>query len=306
MYSRFKALEGYNDKEQEEISSSRVLIVGLGATGSVIAENLARHGVNLILVDRDYLEPKDTYSSNIYTSNDCKKSLPKAEAAKNKLESYTEVEAYTKDFENVQNQEIDLIMDGTDNLTTRYQIHREAEKNDIPWVFTAAISQKGYSLFISGDFCFKCFMNNKSEAVGSCETEGIMRETAQIVASESSKKAIQYLAGEKPEKKLFIYPQCEKLEVQQKQDCDCDYTQEQNSQPISVCGENKYQINKERTSVDFEKTKQVVDTTQTNEYLLRGTYNDKEIVLFKDGRAIIKAEDSGHAQSIYNKITGKN
>ena len=304
MSSRFEAIKGYGRDEQRLIESSTVMIVGLGATGSVIAENLARHGAKLEIVDRDYLESKDTYSSSLYTPKDCEKSLPKAKAAKEKLSKFTKVKKHVRDFENVKPSDVDIIMDGTDNLTTRYQIHKKAQKQEIPWIYTAAIAKKGYSLFIPQEFCFKCFMNQKTKSVGSCETEGIMRETAQIVGSESSKKAIQYLSGKTPDKELFFYPQCEKIETeQQKEECDCDYTNMSESQTTSVCGKNKYQINREKTNLDLEKAKSIIQTKQTNEYLIRGLYNEKEIVLFKNGRAIIEAEDRGHAKSIYNKVT---
>mgnify|MGYP006301649155 CR=1 FL=1 len=66
MYSRFKTLENYSEEDLERLQNSTVAVVGLGATGSVIAENFARHGVKLVLIDRDYLEPNDCYSSNVY------------------------------------------------------------------------------------------------------------------------------------------------------------------------------------------------------------------------------------------------
>lgn len=304
MYSRFKALNEIEKKHQEQLQQSTVLIVGLGATGSAIAENLARHGIKLKIIDRDYLEKNDTYSSSLYTPEDCKKSLPKAKAAEKHLQKHTEVESFTGEFANKDHllENTDLIMDGTDNLQTRYKIDKVSKQRKIDWIYTAAIAEKGYSLYIDQDTCFKCFANQKAKGVGSCEIQGIMREVSQIVAAESSKKAVKNLIGKEISQKLYMYPQGRKLEIKQSSDCVCEYSDDEFREALSVCGENKYQIRNKELDFDMDSLEEVIDVELSNDYLVRGSFNGYEAVFFDDGRAIIKAEDKGHAKSIYNKV----
>jgi len=126
MFQRFKSLENFGEKELEKLQSSKVAVVGLGATGSVIAEHLARHGLQLLLVDRDYLEQKDLYTSNIYSKKQVERGLPKAVAAEQKLEELTGVRAEVESLkpENIDIlKDVDLMMDGTDNLDTRFLLN---------------------------------------------------------------------------------------------------------------------------------------------------------------------------------------
>ncbi|MFB6217239.1 MAG: ThiF family adenylyltransferase, partial [Candidatus Aenigmatarchaeota archaeon] len=205
MFTRFKALTGFGEEELEQLQDSKVAIIGLGATGSVIAEHLARHGVKLVLVDRDYLEPKDTYSSNLYTLEDSEKGLPKAVAAEEKLSDFTEVESHVTSLKPGNTSilgDVDIILDGTDNLETRFMLNDYSKKNGVPWIYTAAIGEKGYSMFFREE-CFNCvFEEISAGSLKTCETAGIMREVSTIVGSISARKAVYFLAGKEVKEKL--------------------------------------------------------------------------------------------------------
>jgi len=108
MFSRFEALENFNKEDQKQLEDSKVAVVGLGATGSVIAEHLARHGISLVVIDRDYLEPKDIYSSSIYKPRQCEKAMPKAIAAEKELEIFTDIESKV---ESLNPENIDILKD---------------------------------------------------------------------------------------------------------------------------------------------------------------------------------------------------
>ena len=86
-YSRQIAFKGVGEEGQEKLSKARVLIVGAGALGSVIANNLCRAGVGFLrLVDRDYVELSNLQRQVIYNEQDVKENLPKAVAAVNHLQ----------------------------------------------------------------------------------------------------------------------------------------------------------------------------------------------------------------------------
>lgn len=311
MYSRFKALESFGEEELERVQNSTVAVVGLGATGSVMAEHMARHGANLILVDRDYLEPNDCYSSNLYETSECERRLPKAEVAARKLEDFTEVKSHTKSI-NPENVSIlddaELILDGTDNMETRFLLNDYSKKNNTPWIYTAALGRKGYSMFFDQK-CFNCVFEQVSTGtVGTCETEGILRETSTIAASVSAKKAVKKLAGNSPAEKLYAIHLNEEFDVES-EGCDvCESEEyphlEAGKKVSSVCGERKYEIRRDITEKAIENIRQIGSEIEENKYLVRAEIDGREFVAFKSGRVILEAEDEDHAEQIFAEVVG--
>lgn len=85
-YSRQLLFPGIGEAGQERLVNSKVLIVGVGALGTVIANHLSRSGVGLIrLVDRDYVEMSNLQRQMLFTEKDVEQLLPKAIAAKQAL-----------------------------------------------------------------------------------------------------------------------------------------------------------------------------------------------------------------------------
>ncbi|MFB6204609.1 MAG: ThiF family adenylyltransferase [Candidatus Nanohaloarchaea archaeon] len=304
MYSRFKALENFGEEELGRLENSRAAIVGLGATGSVMAETLARHGVELVVVDRDYLELKDVYSSNIYTPEQCEKAFPKAKAAEEYLSRFTEVESRLESFPVPI--EADIILDGTDNMETRFAINDYAKKNGLPWVYTAAVGEQGYSAFFD-EKCFNCvFEKVPAGSLETCETAGILREVAGVVGLKSAEKAVRYLAGREVEEKLEFasgkeleleHPGCEVCAGER-------YPNLDGGDAVSVCGEDKYQVDREIDDDAFTRLKEQGEVMAENRYLLRVEISGREFTLFRSGRAIVEARDRGAAESFYSSVLG--
>jgi adenylyltransferase/sulfurtransferase len=309
MHSRFTTLKNHSEKDQDKLGKSTAAVVGLGATGSAIAENLARHGTKLIIIDRDYLEEKDTYSSSIYTPKQAEKSLPKSEAAKKYLQKFTEVKSHVENLsaENIKLVEsADIILDGTDNLETRQLINDFSKKEDIPWIYTAAIAEKAYSMpFI--DKCFNC-MVQRPEKIATCETEGIMREIAQQAAAKSVEKAVKILTGKNVCENLEIIHEGRSLAFESSK---CEVCQKKAfphlknvSTTETVCGKNKYQLKKKLTDENFQRIVETCDIQSENDFLVKTCYEGYQITFFKSGRIIAEAEDSGHAEALISEVAG--
>ena len=311
MYSRFKALKGYSQEELDRLHEATVAVVGLGATGSVIAEHLARHGVRLLLIDRDYLEGNDLYSSNLYTKSDVDNGLPKAIAASEKLSELTTVESHVASLNggNVDLLEsADIILDGTDNLETRFLVNEYCKKNDKPWVYTAAIGEQGYSMFFDSE-CFSCvFEKVNAGKLDTCESAGIMRETAAISASKSALKAVRYLTGKDVSEALeTVDGRLLDVESQGCPVCNGEgYPHlESGKTTTSVCGENKYQLKRNVDDSAFERLREHGEVLADNDYLTRADIGGSSFTLFRSGRAIIEAEDAGHAEAVFDEIIGR-
>src|SRR3954470_1877104 len=68
------------------LAAARVLLIGCGALGSVIAEQLARAGVGFLrIVDRDIVELTNLQRQVLFEESDATNALPKAIAAANRL-----------------------------------------------------------------------------------------------------------------------------------------------------------------------------------------------------------------------------
>ena len=291
MHSRFKALEKY---DLGKLQSSTVAIVGLGATGSVMAEHIARHGINLILIDRDYLEINDLYSSNLYSREQCESALPKAKAAEQKLQDVAEVESYVQNLDSSNTElleDADIILDGTDNLETRLVLDQYSSLNNVPWIYTAALGERGFSMFLE-DNCFRC-MFEKLDPASSCQQNGVMREISSIAASTSSIKAIRKLSGLEVDQRLEMLPEGRKFEAME---CTCNDNEE--IKVSSVCGENKYQVFGSVKPENFQG-----NVVTRNKYLSKINFEGTALTVFKSGRAIIKADSREEAQKVYKKAS---
>ena len=121
---------------------SRVAIIGCGALGSVIANNLARAGVGSIkIVDRDFVELPDLGRQILFDEEDAAKRLPKAIAALNKLKKINssiqlEAEVCSVEPRNIEKliEGRHLVLDATDNMETRFLLNDACVKNRIPWI----------------------------------------------------------------------------------------------------------------------------------------------------------------------------
>src|SRR5437764_14851975 len=88
-YSRQILFGPIGPEGQRRLLSSRVAIVGCGATGSSIASLLARAGVgSLKVIDRDYVEPSNLQRQTLFDEADAAESTPKAIAAARKIAAF--------------------------------------------------------------------------------------------------------------------------------------------------------------------------------------------------------------------------
>src|SRR5688500_857276 len=143
-YHRQTLLPQIGQSGQERLSRASVLLVGCGALGTVMAEQLVRAGVgNLRIVDRDVVELSNLQRQTLFDESDAAEGVPKAVAARRRLKeinSQVSVEAHVTDFFAGNAQEfadVELILDGTDNVETRYLINDLSVRHGVPWVYGA-------------------------------------------------------------------------------------------------------------------------------------------------------------------------
>ncbi len=146
-YSRQILFQEIGSDGQSKLSKARVVIIGCGATGSVLASLLARAGVGMLrIVDRDYVEPSNLQRQSLFDENDARESVPKAIAAARQIARFNSQITLEPHVADLIPQNLDsllastgLILDGTDNFETRYLINDYAIKNSVPWIYAAAV-----------------------------------------------------------------------------------------------------------------------------------------------------------------------
>lgn len=183
---------------QEKLLAARVLIVGCGATGSVSANNLARAGVGTLkIADRDFIELNNLQRQILFDEDDIAAGLPKAVAAARKLariNSSIQILPYVTDVdaENIEEliEDVDLVLDGTDNFETRYLINDACVKHDKPWIYSGAVGSYGSSMTIlpHRSACFRCVFANAPPpgTLPTCDTAGVIGPIVNLIGSLSS------------------------------------------------------------------------------------------------------------------------
>ena len=174
---------------------------GLGTVSSLY---LALAGVGYIrLIDQDTIEPQNLHRQILYTTDDLH--YPKTEVAAKRLEKLNplvKTEAFTENVNAATLNDfckgVDCVVDGLDNMVTRYLVNRACVKLEIPYVFGAAIGIEGnLSVFAPPETgCLECLMPNLSDSdLLTCNTRGVLGATTGIIGSLQAMETIKLLAG---------------------------------------------------------------------------------------------------------------
>jgi molybdopterin/thiamine biosynthesis adenylyltransferase len=331
-YSRQILFKEIGPEGQRRLSSARVVIVGCGATGSVLASLLARSGVGLLrLLDRDYVEPSNLQRQALFDENDARESVPKAIAAARQIPRFNSqiaVEPQVADL-TPQNADsllgaTDLILDGTDNFETRYLINDYAIKNAVPWIYAAAVGSYAVTMnILPGETaCLACiFPESPRGSIETCETAGILNSAVNWVASIAATEALKLLVGARPKMRrtllsfdVWANQQAEVATASSRTGCcscgqrDFIHLAGEGRPHITLCGRNSVQIHERERPVDFAEIGarlEPLGRVRHNAFVLKFWRDPYEITLFPDGRAIIKGTtDTAIARSLYARFIG--
>jgi molybdopterin-synthase adenylyltransferase len=331
-YSRQVRFAPWGVEGQARLSASRVAIVGCGALGTVQAEILTRAGVGLLrIVDRDLVELSNLQRQFLFSEADARDGTPKAIAAARRLaeiNSEVIIEPMVADLSpsNVADllENIDLILDATDNFETRYLINDFSVRENIPWIYGAAVSSYGLKLAIIPNItaCLKCtYPDPPRGAQPTCETAGVLSTVTATIAALQTADAMKILAsGHAGFLPLLTTIDVWTGEIRQiaapsrDPNCPCcarrDFIHLDGSRraPISLCGRNAVQIHERARPLDLSDLAQRLGQlapVRANEFALRVTLDSYELMIFPDGRAIIKGTtDVGIARSLYARYVG--
>ena len=331
-YSRQILFSEIGEAGQKKLGKSSVAIIGCGGLGTVIATALVRAGVGKVrIIDRDFIEYHNLQRQVLFDEEDIKAGLPKAIAAERhlkKVNSSIEIEGIVADVNYASIERLvkgaDLIMDGLDNLETRLLINDVSLKHKIPWVYGGAISSSGMMMnIIPGETpCFRCFWTSPIArgAALTCDTAGIIGPAPFIVGSLQVTEAMKILVGASEINRDLIVVdvwrgEFSHLKLNKRADCpacqgEYEYLSARfGTRATSLCGQNAVQVlNPEAGGVSLAKLAarlKSVGEVSYNEFMLRLRVDNQEMVIFPDGRAIVKnTDDEALAKGLYAKYIG--
>jgi len=219
---------------------------------------------------------------------------------------------------------VDLILDGTDNFETRYLINDFAVRESTPWIYGAAVASYGLKLAIvpGRTACLRCiYPEPPSGSQPTCETEGVLGPVTAAIASLQAGDALKILArGRESVAARLTTVDVWNGEIRQTaspardHDCPCcarrkfPHLEGKLRAPISLCGRNAVQIHERARPIDLADLAarlRPLAAVRVNEFALRASVEPYELMVFPDGRAIIRGTtDVGVARSVYARYVG--
>jgi adenylyltransferase/sulfurtransferase len=338
-YSRQALYEKIGVAGQRRLAESRVVLIGCGALGTVLANTLVRAGVgHMRICDRDYIERDNLQRQVLFDEEDIAANLPKAEAAAARLgrvNSEVTVEPVVVDvnYTNIERLAGDaqLLLDGTDNFETRFLINDLAVKTQRPWIYGAVIGSTGLCMTVipHDTPCLRCVFEEAPPADmnPTCDTAGILASAANLVASLQAVEAIKLLIGRAEEINRHLlhldvwsgrFANVNVQAAYDKGNCPCckrhefPYLRgELTGTTTTLCGRNAVQVNPGTAAkISFPAIARRLERVATgrvnhNRFMLKAQVGDYELTLFADGRAIIKGtDDADRARTLYAKYFG--
>jgi adenylyltransferase/sulfurtransferase len=333
-YSRQSILKEIGEDGQRVISRSRVAVIGVGATGSMSSTILVRAGIGFIrIVDRDIVELSNIHRQVLYTEDDAIEGLPKAVAAGEHLSAMNKDISIETVSDHVSPRnigaiagDVDIIIDGTDNMETRYLINDFSVKQSVPWVYGGALGTGGMAMvIIPGEGpCLRCVFPESPGPgkLGTCETVGVLGSVPSVTGSYQAMAAIRHIVSgvEKGVGKLLVFDlwndEFSVVAVRQEKSCptcgrnEFPYLEEERETAVvTTCGEGVYQIYPpEPKSVDLEERAKTLK--EAGKVVSKGHYitfesGSRMMIIFADGRASVKGMNNrADALKFYTQYLG--
>lgn len=332
-YSRQIRFAPFGAEGQKRLLEAHVAILGCGALGTFQAAALARAGVGrLKILDRDVIEWSNLQRQWLFDEDDAREQRPKANAAAGqiaKINSEVRVEALAVDVNaaNIEDlfEDVDLILDATDNFETRFLVNDYSVERGVPWIYGAAVGSYGLAFPVLPGIgpCLRClYPEAPAGAQPTCETAGVLNTITSLVAAWQTGLATKLLVSGAASLPLQLSTfdtwefTTRQVKISTDVDCPCcqgrrfDSLDGRVRAPISLCGRNAVQIHERRAAIDLEALELQLTglgTLRRNEFALRFSPNEQfELTIFPDGRAIIKGtQEIGIARSLYSRYVGR-
>lgn len=320
---------------QQLLADTSCAIIGAGALGSAVAEQLVRAGIGYLrIIDRDFVEFSNLHRQTLYTEQDAIQFLPKAVAAGRVLKeinSNVKIETIISDV-NSQNihsllQDIDIIVDGSDNFTVRYLLNDYCVAENKTWVYGAVTGTNGVTTTITPNetACFRCLFPEPPElgALDTCDTVGVLAPIVTMIAAIQATEVLKFATKQHNQLNRQLLQldcwslQLYKLDISNARNAQCpcciqkkwDWLEKKSADAaISLCGRHTIQLMlSDSISLTLDELAQhfgALYPIKRNRYLLKLNYSEQiSVVFFPDQRIMIQGTDDLYfAEAIAKKL----
>lgn len=204
-YSRQIMLPELDVAGQEKLLAARVLIVGLGGLGSPLAMYLAAAGVGtLVISDYDAVDLSNLQRQIVHRNDALGE--PKVSSARRTLQALNpdvRVETLNARLSAADLDSAvagcDLVLDATDNFSTRYALNDVCWRAGKPLVSGAAIRWEGQVAVFdprqTDAPCYRCLYPEGDDAALNCAENGVVAPLVGIIGTCQALESIKLLTG---------------------------------------------------------------------------------------------------------------
>jgi adenylyltransferase/sulfurtransferase len=202
-YSRQIMLPQIDIEGQQKLLDANVLIVGAGGLGSPAALYLAAAGVGtLTIYDNDTVDLSNLQRQITHHTPDIgTDKVISTRQTLNQLNPEVKIRAIKQRLEgdqlNYEVMQADVVLDCSDNFTTRFAINSACVKQQTPLVSGAAIRFEGQvAVFTPGKNnspCYNCLYHSDGEELQNCATNGVIAPLTGIIGSIQALEAMKLI-----------------------------------------------------------------------------------------------------------------
>ncbi|NOZ51860.1 MAG: molybdopterin-synthase adenylyltransferase MoeB [Gammaproteobacteria bacterium] len=202
-YSRQIMLPSVDFDGQQTLLKARVLVIGLGGLGSPIAMYLAAAGIGtLAICDHDVVDLSNLQRQIAHNTNSI--GVRKTQSATKTLQALNPdthiiLLEHKLDASELRKQVnlADVVVDASDNFTTRFQLNEACVKQATPLVSGAAIRMEGQVSVFRNDQhdspCYRCLYNDAAEVAETCSENGVLAPIVGIIGSIQATETLKIL-----------------------------------------------------------------------------------------------------------------
>jgi len=208
-YHRQKLLPQIGAAGQNRLSEARVLLIGVGALGCTVADQLVRAGVGQItLVDRDVVDETNLHGQILFNDLSAITAEAKVSAAAKQLRlinADTTIDALASDVTSqnishiVDTHRPTLLIDSTDNAESRYLMNDTAIRSGLPLVYGGCVGTEGRVMGIIPGYtpCLRCLFPQPPAPgeLPTCDTAGVLGAAAMVVGALQATEAIRLIVS---------------------------------------------------------------------------------------------------------------
>lgn len=216
-YSRHVLLDKVGEQGQEKLKAAKVLIIGAGGLSCPVLQYLTAAGVGTIgIIDFDKVDETNLQRQVLFSIHDI--GINKALAAKNRLEQlnqFVQFNIYQEKLTTNNALELfnqyDIIVDGTDNFSTRYLVNDACVKTNKPLVYGAIYKFEGQvSVFnYNNGPSYRCLFPEapKAGSIPNCSEIGVIGVLPGLIGTQQANEVIKIILeiGAPLSGKLLMY-----------------------------------------------------------------------------------------------------